>query len=295
MTCRYCQAQNDSEESRCGRCGRRLDVSIFRPLESVVRPAADAAPRTAAAVAVKMARVAQPLPPPQVSLFPSGMPKARVVPITGRPAGAESPSEVPAAKVARPAKKISTVSPSAQQPLAFSTPGSFPQAGEFAKTAGPSTRPAPTPESEIFTQAPVAAAAHRSLAMLVDAGLVAAGVGVMLGLFIYGVDQPMAMDRMTAIMTVGLTVIAAVLYQSLLVIGNRDSVGLRFARLRLIDFDGRSPCRKKRLARMAASWLSFAPATLGIVWALLDEEHLTWHDHISKVFPTPIDIPRTGR
>jgi hypothetical protein len=34
---------------------------------------------------------------------------------------------------------------------------------------------------------------------------------------------------------------------------------------------------------------------LGIVWALLDEEHLTWHDHISKVFPTPIDVPRTGR
>ena len=26
---------------------------------------------------------------------------------------------------------------------------------------------------------------------------------------------------------------------------------------------------------------------LGLVWALVDEENLTWHDHISKTFPTP--------
>jgi len=24
-----------------------------------------------------------------------------------------------------------------------------------------------------------------------------------------------------------------------------------------------------------------------LVWALVDEENLTWHDHISKTFPTP--------
>jgi hypothetical protein len=29
---------------------------------------------------------------------------------------------------------------------------------------------------------------------------------------------------------------------------------------------------------------------LGIVWILVDEEQLAWHDHISKTFPTP-DIP----
>ncbi|MCX6597500.1 MAG: RDD family protein [Acidobacteria bacterium] len=294
MNCRYCGAQNDTEESRCGRCGRRLDVAIARPAESFVRGTADLGPRSASAVAVKMARVAQPLSSPQVSLFPTAPPKARVVPITGHPAGPDSPEAPSAPKPARTARKITSVAPSAQQPLAFSAPGSFPAAGEFAKESG-NGRPAASQESEIFTQAPVATAAHRSLAMLVDAGLVAAGVGVMLALFVYGVKTPVSLDRTTAIGAVGLTVISTILYQSLLVIGNRDSVGLRFARLRLIDFDGRSPSRKKRLARMAASWLSSAPGALGIVWALLDEEHLTWHDHISKVFPTPIDVPRIGR
>ncbi len=294
MNCRYCGTQNDTEEKRCGRCGRRLDMAITRG-ELLARPVTDAGPRSATAVAVQRARVAQPQPPPQVSLFPSVQPKARVVPITGHPAPVGTPEASPAApKPARPARKITTVSPSAQQPLVFSNPGSFPAAGEFAK-AGGNGRPAPVQESEIFTQAPVATAAHRSLAMLVDAGLVAAGVGVMLALFLYGVRTPISLDRTTGLGAAGLAVISALLYQSLLVIGNRDSVGLRFARLRLIDFDGRPPSRQKRLARTAASWLSAAPGALGIVWALLDEEHLTWHDHISKVFPTPIDVPRIGR
>ena len=33
------------------------------------------------------------------------------------------------------------------------------------------------------------------------------------------------------------------------------------------------------------SLLSACPG-LGLVWALVDEENLTWHDHISKTFPT---------
>src|SRR6202041_3046551 len=31
----------------------------------------------------------------------------------------------------------------------------------------------------------------------------------------------------------------------------------------------------------------FLSGGLGLVWALVDEENLTWHDHISKTFPTP--------
>jgi hypothetical protein len=39
--------------------------------------------------------------------------------------------------------------------------------------------------------------------------------------------------------------------------------------------------------RQLASVLSLISAGLGLVWALVDEENLTWHDHISKTFPTP--------
>jgi hypothetical protein len=38
--------------------------------------------------------------------------------------------------------------------------------------------------------------------------------------------------------------------------------------------------------RQLAGLLSVVSAGLGLVWALVDEENLTWHDHISKTFPT---------
>jgi uncharacterized RDD family membrane protein YckC len=62
--------------------------------------------------------------------------------------------------------------------------------------------------------------------------------------------------------------------------------------LRILNFDGRPATRQERLARVASAWISAAPAGLGLVWALLDEETLTWHDQISKTFPTPIDAIR---
>jgi hypothetical protein len=38
---------------------------------------------------------------------------------------------------------------------------------------------------------------------------------------------------------------------------------------------------------MFGSFLSYTVGGLGLVWALVDEEQLAWHDHISKTFPTP--------
>jgi hypothetical protein len=64
-----------------------------------------------------------------------------------------------------------------------------------------------------------------------------------------------------------------------------------WTQLQLVNFDGRRPERDQRLERLFASCLSVAAAFLGIIWALVDEECLTWHDHISKTFPTA-DIPR---
>jgi hypothetical protein len=47
------------------------------------------------------------------------------------------------------------------------------------------------------------------------------------------------------------------------------------------------PLASKRALRQMVSLLSLLSAGLGLVWALVDEENLTWHDHISKTFPTP--------
>jgi uncharacterized RDD family membrane protein YckC len=81
-------------------------------------------------------------------------------------------------------------------------------------------------------------------------------------------------------------VLIAVLYRILWLIANSDTAGMRWAGLRLVDFDGYAPARSQRIQRLSASLLSVGAAGLGLLWGLADEESLTWHDHISKTFPT---------
>jgi hypothetical protein len=39
---------------------------------------------------------------------------------------------------------------------------------------------------------------------------------------------------------------------------------------------------------MAALLLSVLPIGLGVLWALFDEQHLCWHDRLSKTYPHKI-------
>jgi uncharacterized RDD family membrane protein YckC len=61
---------------------------------------------------------------------------------------------------------------------------------------------------------------------------------------------------------------------------------MRCAGLRLVDFDGNPPSPGRRYQRLVGSILSVLAGGMGLIWALVDEERLTWHDHISSTFPT---------
>jgi uncharacterized RDD family membrane protein YckC len=76
-------------------------------------------------------------------------------------------------------------------------------------------------------------------------------------------------------------------YKLLFCLANGDSPGMRWTRLALVTFDGQRPTRTQRMHRLTSGVLSFCAAGLGFLWALVDEETLTWHDHISRTFPTP--------
>jgi uncharacterized RDD family membrane protein YckC len=75
-------------------------------------------------------------------------------------------------------------------------------------------------------------------------------------------------------------------YRVLWCVLRAESAGMQFFRLRLLNFDGYEPEPAQRTVRLVAACLSVAAAGLGLLWALFDEEKLTWHDHISKTFPT---------
>jgi uncharacterized RDD family membrane protein YckC len=138
---------------------------------------------------------------------------------------------------------------------------------------------------------PVAHPTHRMLAAFVDLSIVVVALGLFLGVYslltilVEGSDG-IVIDRQTLPFVGAVTLVFALFYRFLWCLANGDTPGMRFAGLRLVDFDGRPADREQRCVRQIAAILSLAAAGLGLVWALVDEEKLTWHDHISKTFPT---------
>lgn len=267
MNCQYCGAANAPDELRCGRCGRRLQLAKPRPAPDGYRPAA------LALKPLPDPGLPKPVAPRQPQLFQATA-SPRVVPISGQAAAAPARAKAPA-----PKKPPATPPERRQQQLAF----------------GPVISPAasaPAVEPERHSKAPVARPEHRAVAALIDGGIVVASWIVMAAIFMTWGRGPWPASPLALSAYAGLGAGVAILYSLLWAFANGESFGLRAARLRILNFDGRPATRQERLARVASAWISTAPAGLGLVWALLDEETLTWHDQISKTFPTPIDAIR---
>ena len=141
-------------------------------------------------------------------------------------------------------------------------------------------------EAVIYCDAPVALPVHRLMAFAADASLIAIALTIFVSIF-YLAGGRVAFNKPSLALCAGVVAGVVFLYRMLWCLGGGDTPGMRFAGLRLVDFDGRRPEREQRTIRLAASVLSIVSAGLGLVWALVDEESLTWHDHISKTFPTP--------
>jgi uncharacterized RDD family membrane protein YckC len=142
------------------------------------------------------------------------------------------------------------------------------------------------PEQRIYCDAPVASTAHRLMAGAIDLALAFVALGVFLTIFLIG-GGSIAWSKQTLPLLGAVFAVFYLFYQLLFVLGSGDTLGVRWTQMRLVDFDGRRPNREQRAQRMAAELLSVFAIGLGLVWSLVDEESLTWHDHISKTFPTP--------
>lgn len=85
----------------------------------------------------------------------------------------------------------------------------------------------------------------------------------------------------------GILAVLTFFYHAFFCAFNSDTPGMRWFRLKLLNFDGHAPSQEQRWQRLGGSVLALASAGLGLIWALVDEESLGWQDHISKTFPTP--------
>lgn len=74
---------------------------------------------------------------------------------------------------------------------------------------------------------------------------------------------------------------AAVFFVGFWVHGGQ-TLGMRAWRLRVEQHSGAALNWKTGLIRFAAGILSMIPAGLGLLWLIVDSQHLAWHDRISK-------------
>jgi uncharacterized RDD family membrane protein YckC len=278
MQCVYCQAWNEQDERRCVRCGRRLHAAA--------RPAQDSYPLTgAAAPALESLPGGQrqpSAPPPEVSYQPSlfrdalGGPKVIPIPTL-------TPAKSPEARRARSPSEGRTQGPRAN--FGGRRSADSQQSLDFQGAAG-NSRLGTEVEAVIYCDAPVALPVHRLTAAAVDGGLILSAMALFAAIF-YLSGGHIVVSKQTAPLLAGVVAAVALFYRLLWCLADGDTPGMRFAGLRLVNFDGRRPDRDQRGIRQAAYLLSLLSAGLGLVWALVDEENLTWHDHISKTFPTP--------
>ena len=141
-------------------------------------------------------------------------------------------------------------------------------------------------QAVIYCDAPVALPMHRFIAAAVDASMLLIALGLFLGVFLLAGGH-LVFNKQVVPLFVGMVGVLWVMYHMLWCLANGDTPGMRFAGLRVVNFDGRVADREQRGVRQAAYVLSVLSAGVGLLWALVDEENLTWHDHISKTFPTP--------
>ena len=213
----------------------------------------------------------------QRALFQLGEP-SRVVPISGEVSPAARRRRRKDSALARQITESARSSSLADQGVLdfLGAPAGLPQSGLRTSV-----------DAFIYCAAPVASLTHRMLAWSIDSSLVL----IALGLFaatLHTCGFPLTPGGGGMPFLGGAAVAIGILYEVIWCASGVSSPGLRWTGLRLVNFDGRPPEAGRRHLRLAAGFISVLAAGIGIIWALLDEESLTWQDHMSQTFLTPV-------
>jgi uncharacterized RDD family membrane protein YckC len=140
-------------------------------------------------------------------------------------------------------------------------------------------------EPKIEVPLPVAAISERMMAALADLGVVLAA-GLLFGGMTWRTLPEIPHTKPFWMVLGAVTVLFWAVYQHLFLLYAGRTLGMSLRGIRLSTFDGRVPEWGQRSRRARSMFVSFAPVTLGFLWALVDEDELCWHDRISQTFPT---------
>ncbi len=141
----------------------------------------------------------------------------------------------------------------------------------------PASRTALAPEIEL---APMS---RRLLATVVDGTLIAAALVCAAMLAASNVSELPGLHALGFGAAIALLVIG-VAYHACFMTLARATPGMRYAGIELNTFSGHTTTCGQRWGRLLALLLSVVPLGLGVVWALFDDDGLTWHDRLSMTY-----------
>lgn len=142
-------------------------------------------------------------------------------------------------------------------------------------------------EPEVHAAAPpaieLASASRRIMAAVVDGSLI---VGAFLAAAMMAAQnaKELPAPRVVEVAAALALVVIGALYKTLFYTLGTATPGMRYAGIGLSTFSGERPTRAQRCGRLVALTLSLLPVGLGVVWSLFDEEHLSWHDRLSRTY-----------
>lgn len=140
---------------------------------------------------------------------------------------------------------------------------------------------------------PVASIEERRAAAVVDAACLAFAYGGFLALF-GSLGGHFTFSKLSAAVCFFTFAFVYVQYFALFTIFGGTTPGMMVRGLQVASFSGENPTAKQYLQRALGYMLSAGTLFLGFIWAIWDEDALTWHDRLSRTYLTmPEALPES--
>ncbi len=124
---------------------------------------------------------------------------------------------------------------------------------------------------------------RRLMASMVDAALIVGIVAAAIAAAGHWMHRAPAMKTAELAGLAALLVIGVLYHVTFLALG-KATPGMRYAQIALCTFDDERATKQQMRGRLGALLLSLLPVGLGVVWSIFDEDHLCWHDRLSRTY-----------
>ena len=132
---------------------------------------------------------------------------------------------------------------------------------------------------------PVASIDDRRIAAVADAACLIFAYGAFLALF-SSVGGQFTPSKLSAVVCMATFAIVYLQYFALFTVFGGTTPGMMLRGLQVVSFSGDTPSPRQMLLRSVGYILSAGTFFLGFLWAMWDEDTLTWHDRMSRTYLT---------